>query len=345
MAKQKNTGADYAAELNKLKLHGPGRLYLLWGEEDYLRERFLEKLHDTVLDGGADDFNYKRLDGRKADLRDIEEAVNSMPFMGERCFVELRDLDINACKDEQSARLKDLLETIPETTTVALVQDIGYVPDGRLGLVKAIKKQGEAIEFAAQGQTAIVRWIGRRFQELGKNISRQDAEYLIFTSGSLMNQLIPEIEKLAGYVSGETVTRRDIDAVAIKLPEASVFEMTDCLTARDYNGAAKIMAGLLLSRESPIKLIAIISQQFRRLYAAKLIAPQGRGSTEELCSLCGIKQNFVADRLIGSARKLDLSWLSLACALCAEYDYKMKSSSADDEDLLKELLARLAVGV
>lgn len=344
MAKQKNTGADYAAELNKLKIHGPQRLYLLWGEEDYLRERFIEALRAAVLGEGADSFNYKRLDGRKAELRDIEEAVNSVPFMGDGCFIELRDMDINACKEENAASLKKLLEDIPDYCTLVFVQDIGYVPDGRLGLIKAMKKQGEAIEFAAQGQTVVVRWIGRRFKELGKEISRQDAEYLIFTSGSLMNQLIPEIEKLAGYVSGETVTRRDIDAVAIKLPEASVFEMTDCLTARNYDGAAKIMAELLMSRESPIKLIAIISQQMRRLYAAKLIAPQGRGGTEELCALCGIKQSFAAERLISSARRLELPWLKVACELCAEYDYKMKSSSADDVELLKELLARLAVG-
>ena len=344
MAKPKNTGADYAAEMNKLKLHGPQRLYLLWGEEDYLRERFVEALRDTVLGEGADDFNYKRMDGRKTDLRDIEEAVNSMPFMGERSFVELRDFDINGCRDSAAERMKAIVEDMPGYCTMVLVQDIGYVPDGRMGLVKTLKKHAECLEFAAQGQTAIVRWIGRRFKELGKDISRTDAEYLIFVSGSLMNQLIPEIEKLAGYVKGDTVTKTDIDAVAIKLPEAEVFEMTDYLTAGNYDAAAKIMAELLLSREAPIKLLAFISSQYRRLYAAKLIAPNGRGSVEQLCEVGGIKQTFVAERLINSVRKLDLEKLRFSCRMCVEYDYKMKSSSADDEQLLKELLVRLAIG-
>ncbi|MGE4354269.1 MAG: DNA polymerase III subunit delta [Oscillospiraceae bacterium] len=344
MAKQKNTGIDYGAERNKLKIHGPGRLYVLWGEEDYLRERFLDELKAICLRGGAEDFNYKRFDGRKTELRDLEEAVNSMPFMGERCFVEVRDYDINACKDAEQEKLKEILEDIPDYCTLVFVQDIGYVPDGRLGFIKAMKKTGAFLEFSAQGQTAIVRWIGRRFKELGKDISLKDAEYLIFTSGSLMNQLIPEIEKLSSYVEGNTVTRRDIDAVAIKLPEASVFEMTDCLTRRDYDGAARIMAELLRSRESPIKLIAIIGNQMRRLYAAKLVSPKGRGGTDELCALCGIRQAFAAERLIASARKFELKWLAFACELCAEYDYKMKSSGVDDSELLKELLARLAIG-
>ena len=344
MAKQKNTGADYAAELNKLKIHGPGRLYLLWGEEDYLRERFIESLREMVLGEGEDDFNYKRMDGRNTDVRDIEEAVNSMPFMGERSFVELRDLDINSCREETAERLKALIEDIPDYCTLVLVQDIGYVPDGRMGLVRALKKHAECLEFVAQGQTAIVRWIGRRFKELGKDISRADAEYLIFVSGSLMNQLIPEIEKLSGYVKGELVTRKDIDAVAIRLPEASVFEMTDCLAAGNYDGAAKIMSELLLSREAPIKLVAMIAMQYRRMYGAKLVAPNGKGNIDELCAVTGVKPGFMAEKLINSVRKVQLEQLIFACKLCAEYDYKMKSSSTDDEELLKELLARLAVG-
>lgn len=344
MAKQRNTGADYGAEVKKLKIHGPGRLYLVWGEEDYLREHFIEALRETCLSDGEDDFNYKRLDGSKLDLRDLDEAINSMPFMGSKSFVEVRDLDINGCKDEAQARLKAMLEDIPDYCTLVFVQDISYVPDGRLGLIKALKKRGEALEFAAQEQSSVVRWIGRRFNELGKDISRQDAQHLIFTSGSLMNQLIPEIEKLSGYVKGEVVTKRDIDAVAIKLPEASVFEMADCLTRRDCDGAAKILSELLLSRESPIKLIAIIGQQMRRLYAAKLVSGKNRNAVAQLCEMCAIKQSFVAEKLINAARGLSLSWLALACEMCAQYDYKMKSSSSDDEELLKELLIRLAVG-
>ena len=345
MAKQKNTGIDYGAEISKLKIHGPHRLYMLWGDEDYLRERFLDDLKSLCLGNGSDDFNYKRFDGRKTELRDIEEAVNSVPFMGERCLVELRDYDINACKDDAQKQLKEIFEDIPKYCTLVLVQEVGYVPDGRLSIVKALKKEGDVLEFAAQEQTAIVRWIARRFKELGKEISRQDAEYLIFISGSLMNQIIPEIEKLSNYVKGSVVKKRDIDAVAIKLPEASVFDMTDCLTRRDYDSAAQIMAELLRSRESPIKLISIISNQMRRLYAAKLVSPFGRGGGPELCEISGIKQTFVADRLISSAQKFELKWIAFACEICAEYDYKMKSSGTDDEQLLKELLARLAIGV
>jgi DNA polymerase-3 subunit delta len=169
MAKARIIGVDYSAALNKLKIHGPQRLYLLWGEEDYLRERFLEELRSATLGDGADDFNYKRLEGRKLDLRQLNEAVNAMPFMGDRCLVEVRDYDLNSCKDMEFLHI---LEQIPETTTVCLVQDINNPPDGRLSVVKSLKKQAETLEFAAQAGGQLVKWIGQRFAKAGKQISR-----------------------------------------------------------------------------------------------------------------------------------------------------------------------------
>ena len=41
MAKKQNS-LDYAAEIKTLKSEPPGNIYLLYGEEDYLRDRYLE---------------------------------------------------------------------------------------------------------------------------------------------------------------------------------------------------------------------------------------------------------------------------------------------------------------
>lgn len=340
---KKKSGADFGAEVNRLKIQGPERLYLVWGDEDYLRDRFVEQLRSACLGDGEADFNYRRMSGQNMDLRDLDEAVRTPPFLGSHVFIELRDYDVNACREDQQERLLSILGDIPEGCTVAMIEDIGYVPDGRLGVVKKLKKLAHTVEFTAQEQQALVRWIGRRFADLGKDIARADAEYLIFTSGSLMSQLIPEIEKLAGYVAGSRVTRADIDKVAIKLPEARVFELSDRLAERDYDGAADVLAKLLLTRESPIKLIAIVGQQMRRLYAAKLLSAPG-GRPDELYELCGVKPGYAASRLMNTVRRLDIGWIEFACEMCAEYDYRMKSTADDDEELLKELLVRLAAG-
>ena len=167
---------------------------------------------------------------------------------------------------------------------------------------------------------------------------------LIFFTGGLMNTMIPEIEKIAAYVQGDTVTRADILAVAHRMPEAVAYELTDRLADQDYDGAMRILADLLTDKaNTPIFLLAVIGQQMRRLYAARLARRAGLG-TSDLRVLLGLPFDFIAENLLRSARKFSGWQLEEAVRLCAQTDFAMKSTGADDTELLKELLLRIAVG-
>ena len=57
---QPEQGASYKAEVAALKAEGPQRLYVLWGQEDYLREQFLAEVKRACLPDGGDDFSLHR---------------------------------------------------------------------------------------------------------------------------------------------------------------------------------------------------------------------------------------------------------------------------------------------
>ena len=334
---------DYGAVLRELKDKGPERLYMLWGAEDYLRESYFSEIKKLCLEGGSSDFNHHRISGNSLDLQKLSEAIDAVPFMGEKILVEVRDFEINSIKDEHLERLKAIVSDIPEYATVVFMLPIGYEPDGRLSSVKTLKKLGNAIEFTAQPQSLLISWITRRFSALGKNIGRAECEKLIFTSGELMTRLIPEIEKIAFSTKSDTITLNDIERVAQRIPEASVFEMTDRLSEKNFDAAAELMAELLQSGEHPIKILAMIGFQMRRLYTARVALDEKLGR-DFIMQSCGIGYPFLADKLLKSASGFTIGQLKMAVVLCAESDYRMKSTSDDDEDILKELLLRIAVG-
>lgn len=334
---------DYGAVLRELKDKGAERLYLLWGAEDYLRESFFDEIKKLCLDGGSSDFNHHRLEGSPLNMQKLSEAVDAVPFMGEKTLVEVRDFDVNGVKDEDTERLKNIISDIPDYATVVFLLPVGYEPDGRKAAIKALKKLGNAIEFTVQAQGLLVNWITRRFAALGKSIGRAECEKLIFTSGELMTRLIPEIEKIAGFSKGESITSADIEKTAQRIPEASVFEMTDRLSEKDFDKAASLLAELLQSGEHPIKILAMIGFQIRRLYTARVALDKKLGR-DFVMESCGISYSFLADKLLKSAAGFSTQQLKKAVELCAESDYRMKSSSEDDEDILKELLLRIAVG-
>ena len=338
---QPDSGANYKTEVASLKAEGPQRLYVLWGQEDYLREQFLAQVKNVCLPDGGDDFSLHRFDGANLDLNRLADAVDAMPFLSDRSFIEVRGYDTNKAPEEEAAKLTALISDLPDYCTLAFVMAPDFALDGRLKLSKALKKHGKVLQFAPQSSDSLVIWVSRRFGALAKRITRADAEYLIEITGGLMNRMIPEIEKIASYAQDEVVTRADIDAVTEKTPDAVVFEMTDMLAQGDRDGAMATLAELLAMKDSePIMLLAAIGGQMRRLYAAK-VCEQNRVGGSDAMSLCDVRYDFLVQKLQRSARRFSLEALERSVTLCAETDYAMKHTGGDDLLLLEDALLKI----
>ena len=59
---KKETPLDYGALVKNLRDKGPEKLYLLWGEEDYLLADFVSRLRTACVGTEGDEFNEKRID-------------------------------------------------------------------------------------------------------------------------------------------------------------------------------------------------------------------------------------------------------------------------------------------
>lgn len=341
MAK-KETGCSYSREVKNLKSEGPLNLYLLYGEEDYLRESFFSLLLSVCIPEGESSFSFRRFEGPELDVSDFAAALDQMPFMTERSFILLKDVDINKAKDSEA--LIAALDSIPDYCTVCFVQSSQYSLDGRIKLVKYLKEHGNALYFTNQDSSDLKRWITKRFAALNKSISSEAAERLIFVSGDLMNRLIPEIEKIAAYSSGTEVTLEDVNAVASHIPEADVFEMIGFISQKKFDHALHILSELLRNKDnSPIAILSAIGFQFRRLFGVKL-AMVKRLPKSEIMEIFSIRWEGIANQTIAAAKSFSLSSLRKILEDCAECEYRMKSTGSDDVQALKEIIISIMTG-
>lgn len=342
--KQQKPPFDYGAEKKKLHALGPQRVYLLRGEEDFLRDSFLRELRALCVEEGTEAFNYHRLEGGPLDQ--LREAVDAMPFMGERTLIEVRDFDVNKTTSYDPEALKALLADVPEWATIAFVFAPGYAPDNRLGVVKTLKKLAEDIEFRSPAENVLRQWIAREVRACGKVIGGGTADYLIWICGERMSTLLPEINKICGAAAGDEITRADIDAVAKKAPETTIFQLTDALGAKEYDKAASLLADLLADKdEPPQKQIYMVSEQFRRLYAVKVAQDFGRQEsyiTDCIPELAG--KSYFIRKLRNTAQNFSRARLARAVRMCAACDFGMKSGGGPEpEDQMKELVLKLAL--
>jgi len=320
-----------------------GRLYVMHGKETYLRDETMAQLRQAILAGSMDEFNYKRFDGDKVPVREIAAAVDALPVFAERTLVEVRDFDLFGGDEKRRGELLNLVSDIPEYCCLVFLYDtVEFKQGSDTKLVNAVKKNGDIVDFARKGQIELLEWIRQRFNMQGKDIARPEAEYLVFTCGSMMADLYTEIDKIASYAKEKQISRADIDAAAIAIPEAVVFKMTDAIADGDFDRACGVLAELLRSREAPIKLLAIIGAQIRKLYVAKLALNAGKGA-DYLVRLYEMRSDYPAKKLINSARRMSLKWCSKAAVACAELDLRLKSMAVDAESELTRLMVELAL--
>ena len=94
-----------------------------------------------------------------------------------------------------------------------------------------------------------------------------------------MHGLIGEIEKIGAYAQGRRVTRQDIDAVAIPVIDAVVFQMTDApLPPADGQGLFPSSPTCSACKQAPIMILAVLGKHFRQLYTARVALESGKGA-------------------------------------------------------------------
>jgi len=274
----------------------------------------------------------------------IEQAIDCLPMMSERTLVLVTDFDLSSLGDAQKNRLVELLNDIPEYCCLVFVYDLlPYKMDARSKLAQAIKTHGAVINFQRQEQGDLTDWICRRFKATGHSVDTEDARYLIFLCGDLMNNLASEIGKIGAYATGQRVTRADIDAVAIPQIDAVVFQMTDAMARKDFNKAASVLADLLHSQEPPLKILSMMGKYFRQLYTARLYLDNKR-SRSDFMALWNMKTAYQADKLLDAARKFSLVWCRHAVRRCAETELELKQNYGQEKELLVSLLMELSAG-
>lgn len=339
--KAKADNAAYIQLKKDLAAGTLGRLYILHGEEAYLRDFYYGRMKEQLVGQGMTEFNLHTIPGRDFTPQRLEQAVDSLPMMSERTLILVNDYDLDKAGEGERKELASLFAQLPDYCCVVFIYDvIPYKLDSRTKLAAAIREHGSVVEFARQEQGDLVDWVHRRFKALGKEIDSEQARYLIFLCGDLMNGLIGEIEKVGAYAQGSRVTKQDIDAVATPQLDAVVFHMTDAIGAGDFDRAAQVLGELFQMQEPPMRILYSLGKQMRQLYAARLMM-EDHGTAGDLARQWGIKP-YPAEKLMNSARRFSLAWCRKAVTACSKTDLAMRGVGVDGRELLTGLLLELA---
>ena len=103
-------------ELNRALRTGlPSGVFLLYGSDRYLVERYASLIVDRAVKGDKT-FNYERVDGARIDFDHLYDSILTLPMMAERRAVVLDDPDIDKLSAGDLDKLLQILNDAVEPT-------------------------------------------------------------------------------------------------------------------------------------------------------------------------------------------------------------------------------------
>ena len=239
------------------------KAYLLYGQERYLIKQYRDKLIKAMVNDG-DSMNFSSFEGDGINQKEIIDLAETLPFFADRRVILIEDAGIfSKAGDELGEYLKDS----PESTHFIFVEES---VDKRSKLYKAASKCGNPVEFKEQTDDTLARWIGMRIKKEGKGMSQAAYNQFIAKTGTDMENIDKELEKLICYcMDKDVIELSDVEAVTTEQTQNKVFEMVDAIASHKKKHALDLYYDLLALKEPPMRIMYLISRQFNILMTVK----------------------------------------------------------------------------
>jgi DNA polymerase-3 subunit delta len=196
-------------------------------------------------------------------------------------------------------------------------------------LAKAIIGHGTVLLWDVTARK-IPQWIAEQFKINGVRAEPEACRLLAELVGGDLHELAGEVDKLAIWAGGDTVTEADVEALVTPRAESPPWALTDAWGARDVAGvlgAAERMldrTGDPVSRTLP-RLVGSLTKHVRNARAIQRLEEQGLSSSEAASRL-GMKP-YPAQKLYAQVRNFSAAELDDALVRLADLDHALKGGS------------------
>ena len=298
------------------------QVYLLYGEESYLKKQYKDRLSKAMLPEG-DTMNYAYYEGKGTDVRQVIDLAETLPFFAPRRLIVMEDTGFFK---GASPELAEYIRSMPETTCFLFVES---EVDKRGKLYKAVKEKGRIVEMTRQDGSTLQKWVLSMVKKEGRQITQSTVRYFLTKVGEDMENIHGELEKLFCYTLGkQEITIHDIEEICTTHIDNKIFDMVNAVADQKQKQALMYYYDLLALKEPPMRILFLIPRQFNQLLLVKSLTAKGmdRASVASKAQIAP----FIAGRLMTQARSFTMQQLRNAVQDCVDAEEAVKTGRMTD---------------
>ncbi len=305
-------------------------VYLLFGDEKYDVERYLDKIKKSFddLENGV---NLFVLD--KTSIDTLVDVIESVSFFGLQKLIIVKDINLKFNKD--------ILENItnPELAIVFVEDSV----DKRTAEYKYLAKKAVCVECSKLNEKDAAFFVVRTLNQYKIKVSDEVAKYMVAVCTENKQTLINEFKKIVAYLNeGDTLTKEIIDNICTRTLDAKIFDLMDFIVQKNKKEALKLLDDMLAQKTYIGVISGMMYKQIKQIYQIKLMEKKIRetGINENIATALGMHP-FVFGKLKSAASSYTLDGLEKLLLEFDEYDSNSKTGKIDFEVGLKRIILEM----
>ncbi len=298
------------------------QVYLLYGEERYLRRQYRDRLKGALCQEG-DTMNVHFYEGKDVNVGEVIDLAETLPFFADRRVIFVENSGLFKSGGEKMAEYL----SAPNDTTFFVFTESEV--DKRSKLYKTVQSGGCVVEFAAQDENTLKRWIAGALKKEGKLITESTVNLFQQKTGTDMDNIHMELEKLICYcMERDVVDASDVEAVCTNRISNHIFDMINAIADRQLQNALKLYYDLLALKEPPMRILFLIARQCNMLLQVKEMKAKGFDN-KAMGSKIGLPP-FVVGKYVTQAGRFRMADLREAVKKCVEAEEAVKTGRMND---------------
>ena len=295
-------------------------IYLLYGDQSYLKAQYKNKLKDALV---ADDaMNYSYFEGKDVDGMKVVELGNTLPFFSEKRLIIIENSGLFKKAPEG---FSEKIEALPDTTYLIFVED---EMDKRSKLYKMIHKKGYAAQLSAPDEKTLFKWVQALCKEEGKAMEDDVIRYFVEHIGTDMSILKLELEKLFCYcIQKPSISIGEVEEVCINQVTGKLFEMLDAIAEQNQEKSLTYYHDLLDLREPAMRILYLLTRHVHILLQVKELKRLGRDA--DIAKTVGIPP-FTIKKYIRQTEGFTYQQLKNMLMQCQEVEEGVKTGKIQD---------------
>ncbi|MBO7709034.1 MAG: DNA polymerase III subunit delta [Lachnospiraceae bacterium] len=309
-------------------------LYLLYGEEEYLRTHHVNRLKKAIFPE-EDQMNIKIWKDDEFDADEFCRQALTLPFFAEHRLLIVQN---SGLFKKGGTELADFLPSVPQETIIVFSE---AEVDARSRLFRLFKTQGVVHEFKRLNSKGMEEWILRYLGRHGRQIQRSALNLFTERTGSDMRQVRQEMEKLIDYTQGlDAIRLEDVRAVTTEHLETKVYMMINEMARHRQAQALERYNELLAMKEAPLKILVIMGRHYEALIRIKEMRERGMGQSS-IAEQMGMKE-YPLKVALSQASGASMEELRHALEMCVQADEDIKMGRIRDVLAAETVIAQLS---